>query len=433
MSLIEAVKEGDLEKVRKLIKTGVNVNQTILKKRGFLKQLTTKKKVDWDEAINFTPLHAAVNNHGRNYINILKELLAHPNIKLDIVDNKYKNTPLHLATKNHNIDAMKLLIEAGANVNALNKARQSPLSVANSIEEIKILIEAGAKNVVSATGDTTLTDILNDQGSDPNIKSIVMEFINIGVDINRRHKTQYIQGPTPLDAYINHVKNRILDNNKINDTINFLLSKGVIISPKNSKELNEIGFIYKPQNEFLSITEKLSNVINEVFDKDKINQKNVDYIAKEIINSGRSLQTFRNETNSIINIINEFQRFADITKRRRYIELKNKLEATLLALDMSLTENFKPTAPPLEKTEIEPSVPEISPPKEHSDENSIEELLNIPPPTYEEYMKYNIPSDPPEFEFPDVPSDSPEFEFPDVPSDSPEFKSSKHKGKEKAF
>ena len=66
----------------------------------------------------------------------------------------YEETPLHLASKNGCVEIVKMLIEAGANIEAKNmwmqflifRSLDTPLHVASTgcLEIAKILIEAGA-------------------------------------------------------------------------------------------------------------------------------------------------------------------------------------------------------------------------------------------------------------------------------------------------
>jgi ankyrin repeat protein len=55
------------------------------------------------------------------------------------------STPLHIATVNDNIDSVKVLIEAGAGINILNRKGRTPLDLAKTNEAKAYLISKGAR------------------------------------------------------------------------------------------------------------------------------------------------------------------------------------------------------------------------------------------------------------------------------------------------
>ena len=107
-----AVKEGDLKLVETLLSEGANVNEK--------------------DGAGYTALHWSLN------ADISKMLLVN-GANVNAVDN-WKDTPLHRAAWYGRIDVMKLLMMNGANVNALNKRDESPLSyaVASSLNKLKV-------------------------------------------------------------------------------------------------------------------------------------------------------------------------------------------------------------------------------------------------------------------------------------------------------
>ena len=55
------------------------------------------------------------------------------------------STPLHVAVSEDNRDVVQVLLQAGANVNAQDKYKRTPLSFAKSEEVRKLLKASGAK------------------------------------------------------------------------------------------------------------------------------------------------------------------------------------------------------------------------------------------------------------------------------------------------
>ena len=110
---IEACKQGNLEKVRALIKQGVDVNMSVWEIRGVYQ---SKPPV-----------------FGRT----MRSGFTTPS----------SQTPLLVAISNRHIDIVKELINAGANVNKGNSSKETPLmfaSIGGHNEIVKILLSAGA-------------------------------------------------------------------------------------------------------------------------------------------------------------------------------------------------------------------------------------------------------------------------------------------------
>jgi ankyrin repeat protein len=171
--LFEAAKAGNSSKILQLLSTGVDVNSKNNDKVTALQVAVNWNQLDAVKALlahganpnyvggNISPaLHVAT---GRD-TEIVKVLLkAGSNVNLP---NMYGITPLQLAAGNRDetfrtllkdggyrgpmpkrIETVKLLIEAGANVNSLNNLGSTPLSVAivnNNLDIAEILLKAGA-------------------------------------------------------------------------------------------------------------------------------------------------------------------------------------------------------------------------------------------------------------------------------------------------
>ncbi|MDD4520194.1 MAG: ankyrin repeat domain-containing protein, partial [Alphaproteobacteria bacterium] len=116
--LHEAVKKGDIEKVKSLLDSGMDANT--------------------QDEDGLAPLHEANENRDKEIVALLLEAGAN----IDIEDND-GYTPLHYACANGAKEIVALLLEAGANVNAKNKNGRSPLYFVNNKEIAQILLDKG--------------------------------------------------------------------------------------------------------------------------------------------------------------------------------------------------------------------------------------------------------------------------------------------------
>ena len=133
--MIDACKNGDLDRVRVSIQAGANVNA-----------------VDED---GDTPLHHA-SRYGR--FEIVKALIQ---AEADVnAANKHGWIPLHHASYHDHTEIVLILIQAGANVNVTNEDGNTSLHLAciyNITEIVKVLIQARADvNARKANGWTPL-------------------------------------------------------------------------------------------------------------------------------------------------------------------------------------------------------------------------------------------------------------------------------------
>jgi len=132
-----------------------------------------------------TPLHVAA-QHG--HMGCVQVLLSN-NVPVDI-KNASKQTPLILAARSRQASVVKLLIENGANVNAIDKMGTTPLEYpsgfvdnyhSNYLETVAILLENGADpRHIDHNGETALheavymgnaqvVEMLLEHGADPNV------------------------------------------------------------------------------------------------------------------------------------------------------------------------------------------------------------------------------------------------------------------------
>jgi len=188
-SLRQAAKDGDLERLKKLIAEGADVNAT-------------------DEK-GWTPLHLA---SYRGHADVVKLLIDH-DASVN-VQNEEGRTPLHYAGRRDHRGIAELLLAKGANVNAKDINGDTPLH---------ITVEAGYKRVA---------ELLIDEGADINAKSksgwtplhravgnhdLVKLLISKGADVNA--KLWGFETPLYLAARFGH-----------KDVAEFLIAKGANVS-----------------------------------------------------------------------------------------------------------------------------------------------------------------------------------------------------------
>ena len=114
-----------------------------------------------------TPLHTAVGGE-KDCPELCSILLKH-DAKIDVVD-KDGNQPLHLACKRRHAATGNLLLSNGADVTALNKQQQRPLHLANESILNSFQVHSGdhALHIVARNGDIQTVQLLVDCGADVN-------------------------------------------------------------------------------------------------------------------------------------------------------------------------------------------------------------------------------------------------------------------------
>lgn len=147
--LIDAVKEGDLQLVRELIKQGADVN------------LEIKAKIGYQYLYKVTPLWIAVHMNHTEIVQTLLENGAKDSLEVPYLgggeiagielEDPEGTTPLFEASFNNNDEMVKLLLNAGAKDNIFNA------SMRGDLETVKSFIENGVDVNENYHGNSALT------------------------------------------------------------------------------------------------------------------------------------------------------------------------------------------------------------------------------------------------------------------------------------
>lgn len=121
-AMTQAVAEGDVERVKELLDSGVYV--------------------DVQDMDGWTPLMWAAQDNNVEMINTLIEAGA----DLNMID-YYEETALIKAIYNNNIDAINILLQSGAEVDMVDYSGRTPLiyaAINGNLESVQVLLDAGA-------------------------------------------------------------------------------------------------------------------------------------------------------------------------------------------------------------------------------------------------------------------------------------------------
>jgi len=159
----EAAKRGDADAIKSLLTACGDINErddlgavplhwatTAESNEGLSLLLKAGSNLEAADSNGKTPLQWAVERQNTGGVRLLLKAGAKVNAQ-----DRYGNTPLHLGTGS--IEILKLLVTSGANVNALNKDKERPLTNAldgeyisaderpQLLESVRFLVASGAK------------------------------------------------------------------------------------------------------------------------------------------------------------------------------------------------------------------------------------------------------------------------------------------------
>ncbi len=186
VSLLEAIRRGDVERVKHLVQTGENVNEM--------------------DFYGSAALHEAIDQGNAEILRILVDAGADANGR-----DGAGNSAIHMAVRQDNPEILRILADAGADVNERDFAGNPAIQVVivrNKPEMVQILIDAGVDaNETSFIGNPIIHVALS--FGNPEIIQIL---VNAGADVNAVEKSSRFStgSETALDVAINKGNPEIL-------------------------------------------------------------------------------------------------------------------------------------------------------------------------------------------------------------------------------
>ncbi|KAG6991440.1 hypothetical protein G7Y79_00052g087800 [Physcia stellaris] len=275
--LFEAVRSGDLTRVKRALKQGNEVhvikgdfNESplhVATVEGMTEVVSLLLQhghvVNCPDLYGLTPLHQAALN-GR--VQIAKLLLQHE-AEIDCVDHLSKRDPLHLASLCNADGVARLLLEHGANVQAKDYAGNFPLHLASAdrsdtlhsykrarFATARVLLEKGADiDAVNMHGHTALHEAVCEGPQD------TVEFLLERVNIQKK---LYNKDQTPLHCAARSGRQ---------DVVSLILAKGFDVNAKENVDyLTPLHYAAREGHE--EITKTLLNQEAQVNVKDRYEQ-----------------------------------------------------------------------------------------------------------------------------------------------------------------
>jgi len=233
---VAAVLANDLKKIKQLIGDGADVNWTI--NGGMTVLMFAAERSSFETVKLLIEKGADVNAVNTYFYNGPRVKCFQPWVKNDYHDGHNK-TALFYALNNPDLKVTELLLDKGANINAKDISGETVLMYAiddkNRPQIIKLLIAKGANiNAKDIKGSPQMIKLLIDRGANVNAKNN----FNVTVLMKALHKgdLQTVKLLTDKGASINNADNSLLASaifSENTDVINFILSKGVNINETN--------------------------------------------------------------------------------------------------------------------------------------------------------------------------------------------------------
>ena len=276
---LEACLSGNIDYVRSLLNSGVDVNAKdhhnftalhIASFRGFLEivQELIKYKANINGEFNNekkveSPLHLAVQNNHYRIVEFLLENGANPNI----VDAN-NDTPLHYSAWNNSLESLALLLNYGANITTRNFDDKTPLhhgAMKDNLNTIVLLLKNGAnpdtrddflKKPQFYAQDSELRELLEDFNFKKNLKesnpSLVENSFNKLKSYGLQNRIDYFKEKDFLSLLVNGTGNA---SEKV-ATLKLLQKEGFDIYKTNRDGNNLLS---------LALIKRDKNLIKEIF------------------------------------------------------------------------------------------------------------------------------------------------------------------------
>ena len=181
-----------------LLKNGLedqpSVSASALKPADPTARASSPKRIDDDDKKSYTAIHVAV---AAELPKVVRMVSREKEINQP---SKSGMTPMALACQKGSLEIVKILLKAGADVNAGTIEGHAPIleAVQNSFPLIAAcLLKAGADIKTTNAEDFSLLHIAAEKGCEPILKLLVEKGMSVNVTVPDSHK--YYAGKTPLD------------------------------------------------------------------------------------------------------------------------------------------------------------------------------------------------------------------------------------------
>ncbi|PIG69615.1 hypothetical protein AARAC_002762 [Aspergillus arachidicola] len=227
-AILIAAEHENWEAVQLLLEEGAAVNPSM---RGCPTRAMRHELMEhsWDDPAVFTPLQAAIRAQNITMTRMLLSAGAHVDAR---PRNKYGHTALQIAAMIKNERLTQILLRKGANVNAaasvyFGRTALQAASAHSDIAVLSILLEAGAEVNAppSGEGGRTALQVAVSAGNIEGVRLLLDAGATVNTDLSR------IEGITPLQE-----ATKIRDQSIRDEIIHLLLRAGAYIQPQKGQE-----------------------------------------------------------------------------------------------------------------------------------------------------------------------------------------------------